>query len=459
MMPLISSSSARHLTGIVSATLATLSLGVGAGCSKSDAEPDADESARFDFRVGALNLEGVNGVVYGIIVTTNDGQTVWSRADLDSTRFGDGVGAISYVGPCDATPSSNPHQIALTLVEMRTNADTVIAPSTYQNPAPADAPIVVSANCVENADTPVVINLTIMRNAQQGFFDVGVNFDNIFCSAKFDCMRNDAPFQFLHNPSTGQRDFTVILGFSCTTGSSVTGEGTPTWMHLSNVLVQCEGEGGQTVQLLMDPSGPEGNNGGAPPLFYQTGIYRGQEDLEPYDKCYWNMAFGINLGESSGLTNCRFLAQGTASQEPFGPTGATPEATVYPYVSWDITLTDGDGNLDCNVHPLNGTGDEAGVSTQYTDWSGTSFTHEWECDDTAEVTTNALACNGLTETGTSVAFEPQPSGLTVRFGNSLATGNNEDNLLAEKVFELPEGYSFGSDTYCCVNPCCDTQTP
>jgi hypothetical protein len=442
--------------GLTALTLLTV-----AGCSKTGESAGEERSdSNIDLRVAALNLAGVNGVVYGVTVKNAGGDVIWTRNNLDSVQFGDGVGAISYVGPCDASEGANPHRIELTLLEMRTGPGQVIPPSQYRNPAPPDNPVVATANCVENADVPVVINLTIMRNAQQGFFDIGVTFDDIFCSAKFDCRRNGNPFTFLHNEE-GVRDYTVILGFACTSGGDGQGGGQSTWLHLTEVVVQClDGLANDApVTLMLDPSGPEGNNGPAAPLFFQTGIYRGQEQLEPYDKCYWNMAFGIRLPKDdtnnenpTNLHSCRLRARGTASQDSFAPTGATPSETIYPYIEWDIALTDDQGELACGVHPLNGTDTgypTSSVSTQYTEWSGTSFTYEWECDDDTTITTNALACAGELVSGTapsattSTEFVPQVNGLTVKFDNSMST-----------FYELPDGYAFGPETYCCVNPCC-----
>ena len=48
-------------------------------------------------------------------------------------------------------------------------------------------PLVKTFPCTPNADTPVDFDVTVMRQANQGFFDVAVSFDAIFCAAKLDC--------------------------------------------------------------------------------------------------------------------------------------------------------------------------------------------------------------------------------------------------------------------------------
>jgi len=412
-------------------------------CGKDGAGPPTDPTTGFEIRIAPLSLSDVGGVTWGVAVTSSI-RPVWSKDDITSEDFGNGRGSIAYVGPCVA--NENPHTIAITLHQIRSSSGAIIDPRSYRNPAPPGDPIEVLADCFANRDTPVEVNITLLRDASQGFFDVGVTFDDIFCSAKFDCLRDGERLDLLHNPATEKRDTTVVLGFACTAGGLSSGGGQPTWLHLSDLVVRCEDEDGDEVQYLLDPSIGVGQNDGAFPIFFQTAIYQGQERLEPYDKCYWNLAFGLNEGAGTGLKSCHLLAQGTASSASFAPKGTTPSQTIYPFVQWDIPLTDDDGVLACGNHPLGGVGPQSGVSTEYTPWSGSAFTHEWECDEGATVTTNKLECAGMTALGHGTAFYPEPRGLTVAFG---ATRD-------PRYYELPQGYAFGPDSYCCVNPCCDT---
>lgn len=85
----------------------------------------------------------------------------------------------------------------------------------------APPPVTLSAECVENADTPVVFDLTIARPARQGFFDIGVTFDDVFCSAKLDCGASPDiadDMLLLHDPRTGERATTAVLAFACSAG-------------------------------------------------------------------------------------------------------------------------------------------------------------------------------------------------------------------------------------------------
>ena len=74
---------------------------------------------------------------------------------------------------------------------------------------------------IENTDVAVQFDITMARQADQGFFDVAVQFKDIFCSAKLDCQNADgSDLELLHTPA-GARDMTVVLGFACT--GSLTG--------------------------------------------------------------------------------------------------------------------------------------------------------------------------------------------------------------------------------------------
>lgn len=116
----------------------------------------------------------------------------------------------------------------------------------YQNPCPASAPCALTAECVENADAPVSFNLTIMRQARQGFFDIGVDFDSIYCSAKVDCTYDEAglePIELLFDPDTGERTQTAVIGLACTAGPGTDRE---TALFMSDVRVVC----GEAEQML-----------------------------------------------------------------------------------------------------------------------------------------------------------------------------------------------------------------
>lgn len=298
--------------------------------------------------VNALTLPAVTNAVYDLTVKNDVGEVVWT-ARVDTLTYGDGRGSVTYVGPCDADDNDGdgraPNTVELTVVDLPP-----LKPDEWSNPT-ANGPLVQVAECVENSDTRVDFNLSILRSAEQGFFDIAVSFDDIFCSAKLDCA-DDAgqPIDLLHDPQQGGRAPTLVMGFSCTAGP-----GSGTVLHMSDVVVSCKG--GETY--VVDP-GLEGIGPGAPPLLFADLVLRGAELLPNADKAYWNVALGIDtavLGQNGTHTDCRFRAAATASD------GSIPEGSPYPYVAWDVPLNT-TGGLSCTQHPLNGGN---GVSVAYSD--------------------------------------------------------------------------------------------
>lgn len=213
----------RRLGGL----LASLALAA-AGCASSASDPAGPSLA---IAVAPLNLQGVTDAVYEVRVVNGDGQEVWHRT-LSSTGFGDGSGSLSYVGTCDAAAS--PNKVELVLSDLVTPGGSLVAGVDYINPAPAGAPLVKAVDCVADQDAAVTFDITFARAAQQGFFDVAVTLDDLFCSAKLDCQDEAGdPLLLLHD-STGARSDTAVMAFACTGG-----DGSDTHLYLSDVDLTC----------------------------------------------------------------------------------------------------------------------------------------------------------------------------------------------------------------------------
>ena len=110
-----------------------------------------------------------------------------------------------------------------------------------------------------------------MRDAQQGFFDISVNFEDILCSAKLDCVPS-----LLHRPG-GARDLTAVLGFACTSG------GDDTCLYTGPVTIDCDGDEYDTV---VDPNQPSGNADFSGSLLFGAGVYQGDENFTAFAKSY-----------------------------------------------------------------------------------------------------------------------------------------------------------------------------
>jgi hypothetical protein len=399
-------------------------VGALAACGSGTQPSDGLTGPKFQLNIAPLKLDGVGEAIYALTVLNGNGETVWTNSDVRSTRYGNGSGSITFVGACDA--SSNPNTVRIDSLQLFDDNGAI--PSwTWQNPMPVEQQVV----CEENADVLVEFNLTILRDANQGFFDIGVNFEDIFCSAKFDCNS-----ELLHNEE-GQRDRTAVMGFACTSGA-----GESTVLHMNDILVQCDGG-----SYWFDPSQEKGNAGPLGPVFYQTAIYRGSEQFQNQniDKCYWNNAFGINAGPDA--VNCHLYASATASPTVWD-NGSSPENAVYPYVVWDIQLTDAAGQIVCEAHPLNGT--PAGVETEYTRFTGARFEHQVACNggtlETSEImSSKRIVCQGAVNDGgpLPVTFISTPTGVSVGVDAERTTN-----------YTLPAGYSIVENA-CCTNRCCD----
>jgi len=406
-----------------------LTLGLASGCTK-----DQGPESRLSIAVQPLHFPALSDVVYRLTVKRQDGQVVWTR-DVGSARYGDGKGSLAFVGPCDASDDANPHTVELVVVDLLGPDGQPLGASRWANPAPPERPATLPATCVANGDTPVTFNLTLMRAAEQGFFDIAVSFEDLFCSAKLDCRGQDGePLKLLFNPATQRRDSSIVLAMACTSGQTLANTPEPTWLHVTDVAILCD----DAAPIYFDAGQTPGQHGPVSARFFEGAIYRGAESLPGYDKCFWNMAFGIDL--AARPKGCRLVAAATASRATFEPTGHTPPNTIYPYVRWEVPLTDPAGNLTCSQHPLNGS--DGAVQTGYTATTGAFFQHSWRCG-ADDVTSTRLACDGAFGDGTTSTVYPAPDGVSIAIGAQRSA-----------VYRLPEGLDFGESPECCVNPCC-----
>jgi len=308
--------------------------------------------------IAPLDLPGITNARYRLEVHNDSGETVMDR-ELTADDYGDGAGSVSYVAPCDADDNDN--TVTLTLLDLYGGAGGTAALSTaeYDNPGP----LTQTVTCEANADVAVRFDLTIARRATQGFFDVAISFDDIFCSAKLDCLEDagdpNSTIELLHN-SDGDRDTTFVLGFACTGGLG----GADTWQYLDDVVVTC-GADAVSVDVSAGPGVlPAGAisqvSGTANPLF-AAAVYQGEEQLSGADKQYWNVALGFSGGDG-----CVVSTRGTATDGAFTGT-STPAGTAWPFIHWNVTLTDGTGAITCTQHPVNdATCPASGVCVEYT---------------------------------------------------------------------------------------------
>ena len=370
--------------------------------------------------VAALNLEGVGDVVWDLEVR-NPAQVVWQRRITSSTH-GDSAGSASYVGSCDA--DANPNTVRVWVVGVYDGdisasqagafasgsaAGVTGTPLDFQNPTGPSTPLSQQVTCSANADAAVQFDVTLMRPATQGFFDVAVSFNNVFCAAKFDCCddSNGAPgcdlggtedIRLLFD-ADGARGRTMVLGFACTAGI----DGATTALDLDPIALDCTSPAADDfhADLTLDPDptdlgnqctpGADGMTACAPrvlqlgtvdpdAVLYQFAIFRGAEALDnagvPAEKRYWNVALGVK-GGANGIRTCWLRTRGTAEDpttvDDHVVDGVVAAGAVYPFVQWDVNLA------TCGSEPLTFGDPAAPVRTEYTGTTAgsTTFTYTW----------------------------------------------------------------------------------
>ena len=326
--------------------------------------------------VAPLSLTGLTEACYNLSVTNapaGAGDIVWTRTDVCSSGYGDGHGALSLVGPCDAG-SGGDNSVLLEVVRL----DDASGPVAFANPCPVGQPCVRAVPCVADADTGVTFELTIARPAQQGFFDVAISFADLFCSAKVDCVTagpaGDVPLALLFAPTGGARIPTALLAFACTGGVDA-----DTQLYLGGLAVAC---GGTVVDLAV--TGAAGNIYGvaspAPAPLLQLASYRGLEALADaqgasWRKLYYNVAVALDFDNLPGA--CDLVGTLTAADGPFTVPFTSPAGATYPLIRVAVPLVAGANatGYACTRHPI-GSVPADGVWIDYTTGGATvTFDH------------------------------------------------------------------------------------
>jgi|GEM_PF-559780 len=398
--------------------LVCLALVAGPGCLSGDPAPSgpAAEGA-LSVNVAALDLEGVGDVVWDLEVLNGGDDVVWQRR-LTSSGYGDGAGSASYVGTCDASDGVSDNTVRVWVVGVYAGAVTAsgsfnggsdagvgaVTGTTvpFQNPTSAALPLEQDVVCVANADVAVQFDVALMRPAQQGFFDIAVNFNDVFCSAKLDCCADadgsdscDAGEDIaLLFDASGARASTMVLGFACTAGAA---DDVQTQLYLDPLQLDCTSPTSWETfgaDITINPAGAAGNqctagaNGmstcagvitesgvDADTYLFQVGVYRGLEQLlsggVSAQKVYWNIALGV---KRPAIEGCWLRTRGTAD-DAAGTSivnlGNIAAGAVYPYIQWEADLG------ACVEEPLDFDDATAMVRPEYTgtDGTGLGFTY------------------------------------------------------------------------------------
>jgi len=356
-------------------------------------------------QVAPLQLKGIDIACYDVAVTTQT-STVWSKGvvgqalvegdtgTLCSNQYGSGPGGdITYIGPCDASADADvsgkagvQNEVTIWVDGLYENTGTVASPvyealtDGWADPCGEDG-CTLQFDCVENQDTRVEFNFTILRDANQGFFDIIVNFEDVFCSAKVDCRyRNDTeetsddPVIRLVHDFNGVRQPTVVFAVACTGGAAAGSDVDKTRLYMSSVRIDCAGTDADLAVpvnvagrvFTADPAGP----------VTQAQVFMGEENLlsngQDADKVFWSVAVamtpsgGTDLAPTFSANDCYLDAEVTAAEGDVDVALAKANVT-YPFIKAHVALTGSSGALVCAQHPVNGGN---GVSTEYTSLGG-----------------------------------------------------------------------------------------
>jgi len=109
------------------------SLGPMAACG---ADAPSGPTGSLEIGVAPLTLPQVVNACYSLEVKNELDETVWFRGDICADRFGDQQSAISYVGTCDATDSSDADPVAQATVILKIEA--LYGPDNSGAPADTD---------------------------------------------------------------------------------------------------------------------------------------------------------------------------------------------------------------------------------------------------------------------------------------------------------------------------------
>jgi len=344
------------------------------GCT-AERVPVAD-GPRVDVAVAALVLAGADDVCYDVRVRSGAG-VVWQRGNPLVTRlgadqtaapgapssgagdtravcssdFGDaGGGDLALVGPCDATSDSDSSKSGVQN-EVTVWLDGVYAHGVdladWRDPCPSGCSV--SVDCAANRDARASFELVIMRTANQGFFDIAVSFDDIFCSAKLDTCYPDGddvgtdpdPIRLVFG-ADDQRDWTAVFGLACSAGADVSA----TRLGYAPVQVTCSG--GDV--FVVDPAAGPGNasvlssTNATHRLHFAT--YRDTEardcgtGLGSCHVVYWNLALSVDdLAALGGSCTLTLAATASDAARPFVAGVPSAPGLSYPYLHVAAALT------------------------------------------------------------------------------------------------------------------------
>ncbi|MCB9734896.1 MAG: hypothetical protein H6745_20100 [Deltaproteobacteria bacterium] len=278
--------------------------------------------------LAALNLGTFDSVTYTI--TVDGGSAVSVDSSTYEVTAGD-PSLVRYVAPCDATSGfTNTITVAV--------SDIVVGGVSLPVSARPPAQTRTDVSCTANQSSAQSFQFYALASSQQGFFDVVLGTELVYCSAKLDCS-NDSTF---FDGGDG-----VVLGFACSASAEAAAD---TVLHMDDITISCD-DGATVTSVVIDPTGP-GNLAAGTAYTDPSGylglvtVFKGEQtNASNIDNVYWNVAIelkGPALAEDCTLTTNAGVSDGVSM--PLG--GA--------YINWDVDLTSSATSVTCTSHVLYG---------------------------------------------------------------------------------------------------------
>jgi hypothetical protein len=369
-------------------------------CQSEDSSPG---NAGFRIEIAPLGLEANTQVCYDLEVS-GPGGVLWRRGDrettfaghdqsppydgtpgapdtdaLCSTQFGNGsLGSITFVGTCDASGDIDPdrpgtqNEIAIWVDGVYPGSpppsDSTVSPERYgwQDPCPEGCRI--EADCLENVDTPVEFNITLLRQLDRGFFVASTNAGNrIFCSASFSTCDGTAP-NLLLTGRDADPDPTVALAIDCQVEP---GANAPEFFFNAPVVTCTDADPtttDSTFEIAMTcGAGISGSTSEGVQIEYligNEGLPSGC-GVAPSPACVSALgSLAINLSTLPPGKECSLSIEAAVAEQGIFVSGEPPPATsLFPYITLTTPLTGPNGEFLCTRHQLNS--NESPLKTVY----------------------------------------------------------------------------------------------
>ncbi len=395
-------------------TLAAGAVALGSvACGEGSTPVVGSDGPAVSIVVAPLDQSGVGVGCFDLEVATALG-TLWEKGDptlnylqndLDTICSDDhgnaGGGSIRWVGSCDAQDAADTDPNGRAGVQ---NAVTLWFDGIYNVAKTAEtagvydpcgtAGCTLEFDCIANADTLAEFNFTVIRDAENGFFDIAVRFDNIYCASKYDdCYSNNQDITLFSDDDGDHKTGVYALACTAPLGSDVD-------LHYGNLAVVCSGFTfpiNPNVSARTDAASvPAGHSLTYDVFRDQTAVNCDDDTVDPpvtgnCNGLFWNISFDLTDLEGLGTCTLAFSATATNGTGSFVDGLPTNPGSTYPYIDVDATITGGDA---CQQNPLNGDG-SAVVTNYHGDFGLAAVAMCFTYDGSTTTTTGNSTCSAL----------------------------------------------------------------